>query len=256
LITVTSFLRVFFGAIFVIPPLAIGLLSFSPSKGMDFFVDPSHASLKWWVALYADPTWARAAATSVSVALLSTFIAMLLTIPVVVCNRLTGMRVSRVLLTLSGFAFFLPPVVLAVGLYSLIQASGLFDSAFGLSLAHMSITIPVVGFILSERLKNSSDTGYLVARSLGAKPLSAAVTWLAASHRPSLIAAAAAAFMGSMSETTITLFITDTRVLTIVRRVMSGISQDIDPTGYAAMMVWIGLVSVGTVVGASLIQMD
>jgi ABC-type spermidine/putrescine transport system permease subunit II len=48
--------------------------------------------------------------------------------------------------------------------------------------------------------------------------------------------------MGSMSEATLTIFLSDTRVTTIARRALSGISQDVDPSGYAAMMAWVGIV--------------
>lgn len=237
-----SLIRTVLVVVLVSPLVTIATLSLSPTKGMDFFMHPSDASLRWWNTLSSDPSWVKAAVTSVSIAALSTMLALLLVTPAVVYARLSHARWSRWLVASAGAAFFIPPVVLAVGLYGLVQVSGLFDTIPGLAVAHLSVTAPVLGFILSERLKISSDAAYLVARTLGARPIPATITWIISQHRPTVISALSAAFMGSMSEATLVFFVTDTQTNTIARRVMSGLSQDIDPSGYAAMVVWLLIV--------------
>lgn len=234
--------QIIVGLVLTAPIVAICLLSFSPTKGMDFFYQPLNATIKWWKVLFFDSTWLTAITTSITVALISTVVAIIVTIPVSVTLRISGNRLSQFMLTVAGLALFIPPIVMAVGIYSFFQFTDLFDTILGLSFAHLSVTVPIVGFIFSERLRGSSISGYQVALALGATKLDAVVTWLLAYHRPSLIAATLTSIMGSLSEATLTIFLTDTHVLTIARKVLSGTSKDINPSSYAAMLIWIAIV--------------
>jgi ABC-type spermidine/putrescine transport system permease subunit II len=232
------------------PVIAVGLLSFSGSAGMDFYARPTNASLRWWAALLTDFSWSSALATSTGVAVISTAVALAIVTPAVSVWRVSGSRSLAVAMTATCLAFLVPPVVIAVGLYVAIARAGLFDTVLGLSLAHLSVTLPVATFILRHRLAHADISSFSVACTLGASPTRALATWLLAGHRPTLAAAAAAAFMSSLSEATITLFLTDTRVITLPRRVVAGLSQDIDPSGYAAMLAWfLGAILVAWVLG-------
>jgi putative spermidine/putrescine transport system permease protein len=222
------------------PVVATGLLSFSGSEGMDFYANPSSASLRWWTVLLTDTSWAKAFGLSLAVASLSTTAAVAIAAPAVSLWRVTGSPFIALAMTLAGLAFLVPGVIIAVGLYTVFVRAGLFDTIGGLALAHLSVTLPVVVYVLRQRLGAADTAAWSVARSLGAGPPRALLTWLMADHRPTLAAATAAAFMTSLSEATITLFVTDTRVVTLPRRVVSGLAQDIDPSGYAAMLLWFG----------------
>jgi len=239
---VRSVMALMLGTILVFPVLAVGLLSFSGSTGMDFYAQPSMASLKWWGELFLDESWARALVGSLIVATISTSLAMLVAVPAVALWRVREARSLSIGMGLVSLAFFVPGVITAVGLYMMSVEIGLFDSISGLALAHLGVTLPVAIFILRRRLGGSSLTCFLVARSLGASSGRALLTWLSVAHRPTILAATLVSFMTSLSEATITLFLTDTRLVTLPRRVVSGLSQDIEPTGFAAMLLWFALV--------------
>ena len=65
--------------VFLTPLVAIGLLSLSPTKGMDLF-QRGQPSLRWWLALFTDRSWLAAFGTSVAVATVSSILALLLSI--------------------------------------------------------------------------------------------------------------------------------------------------------------------------------
>lgn len=227
------------GALLLLAPVAsVGVLSLSPTSGMDVY----HAwppSLRWWRSLALDPQWIVAIGTSGLVAGISSLAALCLGLPVVLYWRVTRSSLAGCSLLLARLSFCLPPVVLAVGLYQLATRSGLFDTIIGLSLTHLAFTLPITIYILMGRFNAEPLSLYHVARGLGSKPVRAATTWLNATQRRTLLACIGASMLISMSEVTVTLYVTDTKVLTISRKILSGITRDINPTGFAAMSAWI-----------------
>lgn len=231
-------LELLLGGLLILPVGAVLLFSLSPSTAMDVY-HRWPPSARWWEMLASDPRWPTAFATSATVGLLSAVVGLAVALPAVLFWRLTANRVAGRLLFLAGVPVCLPPVVLAVGMYEGISTIGLFDTIAGLSLAHVAFTTAVSVFVLSGRFQSESLVLYSTARGLGASPFRAAVTWLVATQGATLIGAIAAGMLISMSEVTVTIYVTDTKVVTVSRMVLSGISRDVNPTGFAAMAVWI-----------------
>ena len=158
--------------------------------------------------------------------------------------RLNDSRLGQRALLVGSLSYCVPPIVLAVGLYQLMMRLGLFDSVAGLALAHLAFTLPVASFVLAARFRVTPASYYLVARGLGARPVPASLAWLLATQRSTLAACFGAGVLTSISEVVVTLYLTDTKVITMARRAMSGIARDVEPTGFAAMVAWMALVIV------------
>ncbi len=226
-----------FAVVLIAPIAAILLFGLSPSTAMDFY-HRWPPSLRWWIALANDPRWPNALLTSFAIGAVSSALGTLLAIPAVLVGRITGSRRTSAVLIFARAPVCVPPIVLAVGLYQLLSRAGLFDTGLGLALAHTGFTLATAVFILSARFDAEPLAFYLVARSLGASPWRAALTWLRATQSMTLVGCLAAGLLISMSEVTVTLYVTDTKVITLSRLILSGITRDINPTGFAAMTAW------------------
>ena len=222
----------------VAPMVGMGLLSLSPTSGMDIF-STWRPSLRWWSALFTDASWLTAVGTSLFVAVGSASLALALALPPVMCWRLRPSRVLEGTLFFASLSYGVPPIVLAVGLYGMVMRAGLFDTSIGLALSHLAFTVPIAIFVLSTRFRATPLGLYTVARGLGATPLHAALSWLRSTQRGALAACFGAGILTSISEVTVTLYVTDTRVMTLARRALSGIARNIEPTGFAAMTMWL-----------------
>lgn len=233
--------------IFVLPLVAVALLSLSRSPGLEFYATPSDISFRWWAALARSPTWGTALVTSLTIATGSALVGLAMSLPLACRWRLARDRAAAAVLGAGGLILLLPPIVVALGMARLADITGLFDTSLGLSLAHAAIVLPVVSLILVSRFEARSTRPFETARALGAGPIAAAITWLSAEHRLTLAAAAAAGILTSMSEATITIFVTDTRVMTIAREALSGLTQGMSPTTFAAFAAWIVLASAAAV---------
>lgn len=232
-----------FAVVLIVPIAAILLFSLSPSTAMDFY-HRWPPSLRWWVALTNDSRWLRALLTSFAIGVGSSALGTLLALPAVLFGRITGSSKTFALLLFARAPVCVPPIVLAVGLYQLLSRVGLFDTALGLALAHTGFTLATAIFILSARFDAEPLAFYQVARSLGASPWRAALTWVRATQSMTLAACLAAGLLISMSEVTVTLYVTDTKIITLSRLILSGITRDINPTGFAAMTTWMVMLTV------------
>lgn len=224
----------------VLPIAALALFSFSPSSAMDVF-HRWPPSLHWWQQLVEDNTWFLSLSTSFLVGILSSSIAIVVVLPLALRWRLAPDLVAGKLLAAACLSVCLPPIVLAVGLYQAMIRVGLFDTIPGIVLALLSLTIPLTVFILTSGFRATDASVYNTARALGAAPVRAALTWVNATQKKTIAACLGTGVLLSMSEVTITVYLTDTNVLTISKRVMSGITRDIDPTGFAAMTLWMAM---------------
>ena len=126
----------------------------------------------------------------------------------------------------------------------LVMRAHLFDTVVGLALSHLALTVPITVFVLGTRFRATPLGLYTVARGLGATPLRATLAWLRSTQRATLAACFAAGILTSISEVTVTLYVTDTRVITLARRALSGIARNIEPTGFAAMTIWLAIAAV------------
>jgi ABC-type spermidine/putrescine transport system permease subunit II len=231
-------LQVFLVLVLLAPVVAVAMLSLSPSYGMDVFTRRT-LSDRWWIALSTDPAWVTALANSFLIAAISAAGSLIVTLPATTVWRFTGSRFLYGSLLASGLSFAIPPIVLAVGLYQLLVRISLFDTLLGIAAAHLAFTIPVSAFVLAARFRNTAIDVYLAARSLGAGPFAAALRWLLGTQKATLAGCLAAGILASLSEVTVTIYVTDSRVSTIARRALAGVTHDIQPTGFAFMAAWI-----------------
>ncbi|MDP2433155.1 MAG: hypothetical protein Q8O33_14170 [Pseudomonadota bacterium] len=221
------------------PLVLLALLSLSPTTGLDFFSDPIHASIDWWHQLLFEPQWLSALTTSLLIASLSTPFAVVIALPLSCRWRLYRDKVALAILIASATVLLFPPVVVALSATRLLQAVGLFDTVLGVAFVHGLMSLPVVALLFVSRLEARPIGTFEAARALGALPIAAGAAWLLAEHRATLVGAIAVGVLTSMSEATVTIFVTDTAVRPVTREALSGLTQDMSPTSFAAFSVWL-----------------
>jgi putative spermidine/putrescine transport system permease protein len=143
--------------------------------------------------------------------------------------------------------FLVPHIVLAVGLLLIFAQLGLLDTYVAVVLAHLGITIPYVVRTVSISLLAVDQRVEEAARVHGASPAIVFRRVTLPLIRPGLIAGAAIAFLVSFDESTISLFIVNTRVSLLPVEIFHYIEIRTDPQ-IAALSVVLILISVMLVV--------
>ena len=224
----------------MLPTLVVVPLSFSASDLLEF--PPRAYSLRWYENFFGSATWMAALRTSL---ILGTLKAMLAVpsalLACVSMNRLGGkaaVTIQSVLLIPS----IVPGILLAIGLFFVLAAQGLIGTLFGVLVGHVVLAIPVACIVLSPALARFDWNQVQAARSLGANWARAVGGIIVPQLRISLLSATLMAFLTSLDESVISIFVASGRNSTLPKLMFLSLRDQIDPTIAAISTLWTVLV--------------
>jgi putative spermidine/putrescine transport system permease protein len=212
----------------VAPSVLIAPISFSDSRYLAF--PPPGWSLRWYEAYFTSLEWRQATVVSFLAAFLTMIIATLLgTLAAYSLHTMTGplMQAAYVLFMLP---LIIPAILIAIGTFLLYAHLGLNNTLTGIVLAHSVMAIPLVVITVASGLKSFDMSQELVARSLGASRPWAFLTVTLPQIRVSVITAALLAFITSLDEVVISLFVAGGDYTTLTKRMFNALRDEIDPT--------------------------
>ncbi|MEP7240318.1 MAG: ABC transporter permease subunit [Devosia sp.] len=134
---------------------------------------------------------------------------------------LAGIQISRTLVS---------HVLIAVGLFFAFGPLKLSNTLIGLALGHAMLTLPFVFILVSARLRNHDMISELAARSLGASRLRVFFTITLPQIKSSVIFSALIAFITSLDEVIVGLFLANGPLSTLTRGMFLSLRDAIDPT--------------------------
>lgn len=183
---------------FLAPVLFTVWVSFSPDS---FLTPPTDEwSVRWYRAFAADRVWQSAAWQSLLVATASATVCVLAATPAAYAGRRS---VSPLVL----LPACLPPAALGVGLLPVFHSLGLWGTSLGLILVHATLGLPAAYLIARSHLTESVMKLAVVANGLGASRWQAAWRVTLPLLRPAVVAGWVAAFVLSLNESVVTLFL-------------------------------------------------
>jgi putative spermidine/putrescine transport system permease protein len=212
----------------VLPSLLVLPLSFSDSRYLTF--PPPAWSMRWYATYFAAVEWREATYVSFAAALMT----MLLS---TTFGTLAAYGLHAVRSPWSAFAYgvfvlplVIPGILIAIGIFLFYAQLGLNNTLGGIVLAHSVLAIPLVVITVASGLKSYDMTQEMVARSLGASRPRAFLTVTLPQIRISVISGALLAFITSLDEVVISLFIAGGDRATLTKRMFNALRDEIDPT--------------------------
>jgi len=180
-------------------------ISFSPDS---LLTPPTHDwSLKWYAALAADRRWTTAITQSLIVGVLASIISTLAaTAAALALRRLAAAAQGAVMLGML-LPVMTPPAAWGTGLLPLVYMTGLWGTAAALALVHGVLGMPIALLVLRSFLTERIEELESAARGLGARPGEVYRRVTLPLLRPAMITAALAAFLISLNESLLTLFL-------------------------------------------------
>lgn len=191
---------------------------------------PRFFSLRWYHAYFDSPVWVSATIRSLLVATAAAFLAMLVGAPaafVLVRQRMLG-KTAAMAFILSPL--IIPRIIVAIALFYFYARIGLVGSSFGLVLGHAILAVPYVVVTVMAVLKTYDERLDQAAGSLGANR--AQTLWHVTFPliRTGLIAAFLFAFITSLDELTIALFVSGGIATTLPKQMWDDALLKINPT--------------------------
>lgn len=225
-----------------LPILIIVPMSFSDASFLQF--PPQSWSLRWYEAFFSSQEWLTSAWISLQAAIWTVLVAVPLgTLAAYAIDRtenLVGKAIRGLLMSPS----IVPIVIVAIGTYFLLAQFRLNNTMPGLVLAHTVLAMPFVIIAIGAGLANFDVTLERAARSLGASPVRTFLTVTMPNLRGSIATAALLAFLTSMDEVVVALFISSGPQSTLPRRMYASMRDQVDPTIAAISTMLIAVVLV------------
>ncbi|GAA3934643.1 ABC transporter permease subunit [Actinoplanes auranticolor] len=228
--------------ILVAPTLVVIPMSFSSSETFRF--PPDTWSLRWYENLFTSPEWTAAILNTLQVGIYTAVIATVL--GTMAAFGLARLR-PRWRGPVNGFLLspmIVPHILVALVVFSAFLQLGLNGTLIGIILAHTAMALPFVVIAVTARLQGMDGRLPAVAASLGASPLSAFRRVTLPLVLPGILSGAVLAFVTSLDEVVIALFLQAPGAITLPVQMFNSITVQIDPTISAASSLMVVLVSV------------
>jgi putative spermidine/putrescine transport system permease protein len=216
-------------AIFLLAPLiVIAAASFSPTPVFDLPV--GGASLRWYAGIGSLEGLWPALAVSLEIAILSTAASLVL-------GTLAGIAIARGAVPgAEAFAaalvspLMMPGLVLGIALLQFFRGFGLTQPWAALLLAHVVVTLPYVARTMIAALSRFDFTLLDAARTLGCSFPMAILRVMTPALAPAYLTAGLFAFLASMDNYPVSIFLTDARTKTLPIKMLQYIEESPDPT--------------------------
>lgn len=212
----------------VLPVLIVIPISFSDSQFLQF--PPEQLSLRWYANFFDSREWLSAARVSLTAAFLTVLVATPLGTLAAYALNIVHNRAGKALMVILLLPQMVPVILIGIGVFYLYINLGIVNSLVGIVIAHTLLAIPFVVVTVLSGLKGYDLSQERVARSLGASWPYAFVTVTLPQIRRSVLTGAFFAFMTSLDEVVVGLFIAGGNNTVLTRKMFLALRDQIDPT--------------------------
>ena len=221
-----------FGFLFLVVPLIIIIpLAFSSGETLNYPLPG--LSMQWVKQVFADPRWRDAFVNSLLIALASAALAVVIGASAAI--GFAFMSPARSSLIRAGLLLpiAVPSVVLGLGLYFLMARVGLLSTHLAIIAAHCVISFPLVMVTVGASLDTTDLVVVRAAQSLGARWPMILRDILIPLLKPALVAGFVLAFLTSMDEVIIAMFLAGPEQSTVPRVLFANLRDRLDPSTVA-----------------------
>jgi putative spermidine/putrescine transport system permease protein len=228
------------------PIVMVVWLSFTPNE---FLAKPSFEfSSRWYEVIFTESRWTDPFMHSVVIAVLSAALSLLVATPAAIAlARAEGRRAGA--LTFGVLVpFFMPGLILAVGLLMFETQIHIAGSYFGIALAHTLWGAPIAFLAIRAVYQGADYSAEEAARVLGAGPVRAFFLITVPAILPGMAVGALFAFVISFNEFLMALFLTKPSTVTLPVVIWTSLRYEVSPAVAAISAVFIGLSVIAAII--------
>lgn len=214
--------------IFLMGPLII-VLGSSVSETSYLTFPPQGFTLHWFERIFEMGAFRRTIITSLQIAFLATGLALLIGIPAAYALNRYRIQLPSWLSTLFVLPILVPEVVLGFSLLRSVAVEYQTPIFATLLVGHTLIVLPYCVRVISASLASFDFSIEEAAISLGSRPLKTFFTIVLPNVRSGVIAAFILAFITSINDVSVSLFLTGPGVSTLPIQILAHVEQFFDP---------------------------
>jgi putative spermidine/putrescine transport system permease protein len=212
-----------------VPSLLVIIVSFNASDVLSF--PPTGWSLRWYRSFFEGAEWLQASLLSLKIAAMSAGLALVLgTMAAYALDRWGQGLAKRLMNALVLSPMIVPPVILAIGAFTVLAQWGIVGTLTAIVLEHACIGITYVVVVVGGTLATFDHDLERAANSLGAGSLRTFARVTLPLVAPGVLAAGLFAFINSFDEVVLTSFIAGNENRTLPLKMWEDMRNQVDPT--------------------------
>ncbi len=215
--------------VFLMLPIVITLATSFTSSSV-YTLPPPEWSTRWYVAASRRSGLWEAVALSLNLALVSTMISLVLGTLAAIAVARGRFRGREAIAAFAVSPLMMPGLVVGVALLQFFREIGLRDAYWSLLLGHVVITLPFVMRTLLASMAAFDFSLVDAARTLGLSYPRAVAQVLAPNLAPAYLTGGLFAFLASMDNYPISIFLTDARNKTLPIKILQYLEEQPDPS--------------------------
>jgi len=215
-------------AYLIVPILVVIPASFSPSQLLEF--PPRELSLRWYMNYLQSDGWINSTRASLQAGALTVVVSTILGVAGAYAINSLGRALGRLAMAFVLLPLLVPHILIAIGLFYIYIRLRLVNSMLGIVLSHTLLAVPFVVITVLAGLQSIDANLEKAARSLGASRWSAFWRVTLPQIRPSVIAGGLFAFITSLDEVVVGLFVAGGANMVLTRRMFVSLRDNLDPT--------------------------
>lgn len=235
--------------VFLMLPIVITVATSFTSSSV-YTLPPPEWSLRWYKSLERRSGLWDAVQLSLNLALISTAISMVLGTMAAIAVARGDFRGKQAIATFTVSPLMMPGLVVGVAMLQFFREVGLRDAYWSLLLAHVVITLPFVMRTLLASMGAFDFSLIDAARTLGLSYPRAILKVLIPNLAPAYLTGGLFAFLASMDNYPISIFLTDARNKTLPIKMLQYLEEQPDPS-LAAMSSGLIMMAIVVLVVAS-----
>ncbi len=217
---------------FTLPMIVAVMMSFTPSRFLR--LPTTEWSMRWYVAFFEDPKWMEGLWNSMIVAGITIVISMIVGLAAALAFSRYTFKWNTTLYTLALTPVFTPAVIIAMSLLAVAYKSGMWGGYVIIAIGHSLWAFPLVIMVLKVSLEGLDRSLEEAARGMGASPFRVFYEIILPLIAPSILVAALFAFIISINEFIMALFLGTSQTETLPRIVYPTLRYRLTPLVAAA----------------------
>ena len=212
---------------FTLPMIVAVLMSFTPSRFLR--LPTTEWSIRWYVAFFNNPKWIEGLWNSMIVAGITIVISMIVGLTAAMAFSRYTFKWNTTLYTLALTPVFTPAVIIAMSLLAVAYKTGMWGGYLIIAIAHSLWAFPLVIMVLRVSLEGLDRSLEEAARGMGASPFRVFYEIILPLIAPSILVAALFAFIISINEFIMALFLGTSQTETLPRIVYPTLRYRLTP---------------------------